>query len=254
MRTGIVARKMGMTRLFGEDGTHIPVTVLKVDQCQVVATRTKERDGYFAVQLGAGAAKASRVTKALRGHYATAQVEPKQKLVEFRVAEDALLEVGVEITVDHFVAGQHVDVTGTSIGKGFAGAMKRHGFGGLRASHGVSISHRSHGSTGQNQDPGRVFKGKKMAGHMGAKRRTQQNLEVVRTDSDRGLILVRGSVPGADGGWVLIRDAVKHTLPDGVPYPAAFRKPDMADAAPAAVAAAETAEAEPAAEQTENKD
>ncbi len=252
MRTGIVARKMGMTRLFGEDGNHIPVTVLKVDHCQVVATRTKDRDGYFAVQIGIGAAKASRVSKALRGHYAVAQVEPKQKLVEFRVAEDALLEIGDEITVDHFVAGQHVDVTGTSVGKGFAGAMKRHGFAGLRATHGVSVSHRSHGSTGQNQDPGRVFKGKKMAGHMGARRRTQQNLEIVRTDTDRGLILVRGSVPGAEGGWVLIRDAVKHSLPDGVPYPAAVRKPELADAVPAA--AAEAAEAQPAADQTDNKD
>lgn len=253
MRTGIVARKMGMTRLFGEDGNHIPVTVLKVDYCQVVATRTKDRDGYFAVQIGIGAAKASRVSKAMRGHYAVAQVEPKQKLVEFRVAEDALLEVGDEITVDHFVAGQHVDVTGTSVGKGFAGAMKRHGFAGLRATHGVSVSHRSHGSTGQNQDPGRVFKGKKMAGHMGARRRTQQNLEIVRTDSDRGLILVRGSVPGAEGGWVLIRDAVKHNLPEGVPYPAAVRKPDLADAVPAA-AAAEAVEAQPAADQTDSKD
>lgn len=252
MRTGIVARKMGMTRLFGDDGSHIPVTVLKVDNCQVVATRTKERDGYFAVQIGIGAAKANRVSKALRGHYAQAQVEPKQKLVEFRVAEDALLNVGDEITVDHFVAGQWVDVTGTSVGKGFAGAMKRHGFGGLRATHGVSISHRSHGSTGQNQDPGRVFKGKKMAGHMGARRRTQQNLEVVRTDSNRGLILVRGSVPGAEGGWVLIRDAVKRTLPDGAPYPAAIRRAEQAELAAAAAAA--EADSAPAGDDAENKD
>jgi len=236
MRTGIVARKMGMTRLFGEDGSHIPVTVLKVDNCQVVATRTMERDGYCAVQIGIEAAKTNRVSKAMRGHYAKAEVEPKRKLVEFRVTEDALLEIGDQITVDHFVAGQHVDVTGTSVGKGFAGAMKRHGFAGLRASHGVSISHRSHGSTGQNQDPGRVFKGKKMAGHMGAKRRTQQNLEVVRTDSDRGLILVRGSVPGAEGGWVLVRDAVKRARPDGVPYPAAVRKAEHLAVPPAAMA------------------
>lgn len=244
MRTGIVARKMGMTRLFGEDGSHIPVTVLKVDNCQVVATRTMERDGYCAVQIGIEAAKTNRVSKAMRGHYAKPEVEPKRKLVEFRVTEDALLEIGDQITVDHFVAGQHVDVTGTSVGKGFAGAMKRHGFGGLRASHGVSISHRSHGSTGQNQDPGRVFKGKKMAGHMGAVRVTTQNLQVVRTDSERGLIMVKGAVPGSKGGWVTIKDAVKKPFPENAILPAALKS-----AADAARKAAEEAAAAAAAEE-----
>ena len=223
MRTGVIAQKLGMTRLFLEDGRQVPVTVLKVDSLQVVAQRTNERDGYTAVQLGAGQAKAKNVSKPMRGHYAAASVEPKRKMVEFRVTADNLLDVGAEITAEHFVAGQHVDVVGTSIGKGFAGAMKRHNFGGLRASHGVSVSHRSHGSTGQRQDPGRVFKGKKMAGHMGAERVTVQNLEIVRTDLDRGLLMIKGAVPGSKGGWVTIRDAVKKGAPAGAPFPAAIR-------------------------------
>lgn len=220
MRTGMIAQKLGMTRVFTDEGQHVPVTVLKVDKCQVVAVRTKESDGYAAVQLGNGKAKVKRVTKPMRGHYAKAKVEPKRKLGEFRVSEDALLEVGQELSVNHFVAGQFVDVTGTSIGKGFAGAMKRHNFGGLRATHGVSVSHRSHGSTGNSQDPGKVFKGKKMAGHMGDARVTTQNLKIVSTDEERGLILVKGAVPGAEGGWVRISDAVKRALPKDVPFPA----------------------------------
>jgi len=221
---------MGMTRVFTEDGTHIPVTVLKVDNCQVVATRNVESNGYTAVQLGVGAAKVKNVSKAMRGHFAAAKVEPKKKVAEFVVSEDCLLDVGAQLSVEHFIAGQYVDVAGTTIGKGFAGAMKRHNFSGMRASHGVSISHRAHGSTGQCQDPGKVFKGKKMAGHMGAVRATQQNLEVVSTDADRGLILVRGSIPGSKGGWVFVRDAVKKSLPEGVPFPAALKAP-VADAA-----------------------
>ncbi len=232
MRSGIIAQKVGMSRVFTEDGRSIPVTVLKVENCQVVACKTKEKDGYTAVQLGAGKAKAKRMTKAQRGHFAKAHVEPKRKLAEFRVSEENLLEVGAEITADHFVPGQYVDVTGISIGKGFAGAMKRWNFGGLRASHGVSISHRSHGSTGQCQDPGKVFKGKKMAGHMGARRVTTQNLEVVSTDAERGLILVKGAVPGSRGGWVFVRDAVKRPLPENVPMPAAIRKAGGEEAAP----------------------
>jgi len=230
MRSGILAKKVGMTRLFMEDGKQIPVTVLQLENLQVVAQRTAEKDGYSAVQLGAGAAKAKRTSKAMRGHFAAAKVEPKRKLVEFRVDPENLIEVGAEISAEHFVSGQKVDVSGTSIGKGFAGAMKRHNFGGLRATHGVSISHRSHGSTGQCQDPGRVFKGKKMAGHMGAARVTTQNLEVVRTDADRGLVFIKGAVPGSKGGWVTVKDAVKKKLPDGVPYPAALKS----DATPAA--------------------
>jgi large subunit ribosomal protein L3 len=209
MRSGIIAKKVGMTRLFMEDGKQIPVTVLSLDGLQVVAQRTTDTDGYTAVQLGAGSAKAKRTSQAMRGHFAKAGVEPKRKVAEFRVSEDALIEVGAEISAEHFLTGQKVDVSGTSIGKGFAGAMKRHNFGGLRASHGVSISHRSHGSTGQCQDPGKVFKGKKMAGHMGDRQRTQQNLEIVRTDADRGLLFVKGSVPGAKNGWLLVKDAVK---------------------------------------------
>ncbi len=223
MRTGLIAEKVGMTRLFQEDGTHVPVTVLRMDGCQVVAVRTADKDGYSAVQLGHGAAKVKNVSKPMRGHFAKAKVEPKKKLIEFRVSDDALLEVGQELSAEHFVAGQHVDVAGISIGKGFAGAMKRHNFGGLRASHGVSISHRSHGSTGQCQDPGRVFKGKKMAGHMGAKRVSLQNLVVVETDADRGLIFVRGAVPGPKGAIVEVRDAVKRKAPDGLPMPAAIK-------------------------------
>jgi large subunit ribosomal protein L3 len=241
MRSGLIAQKLGMSRIFEESGRNLPVTVLKIDNCQVIANRTVESDGYTAVQLGVGTAKVKNVSKPMRGHFAKAKVEPKRKLVEFRVSPDALVEVGAEITADHFVAGQHVDVTGTSIGKGFAGAMKRHNFGGLRASHGVSISHRSHGSTGQCQDPGKVFKGKKMAGHMGAERVTVQNLEIVSTDADRGLILVRGSVPGSKGGYVLIKDAVKRKMPDGLPFPAAVRAAAEAPAEEAPVEA-DTAE------------
>ena len=209
MRTGLIAEKIGMTRIFSEDGQHIPVTVLQVRDCQVVQKKTEETDGYNAIQLGMSNQKPSRIAKPQQGHFAKAKVEPKQYLAEFRVSTENLLEVGSELKADHFADGAIVDVTGITIGKGFAGAMKRHNFGGLRASHGVSISHRAHGSTGQCQDPGRVFKGKKMAGHMGSARRTQQNLQVVRTDNENGLILVKGSVPGAKGSTVLVRDAVK---------------------------------------------
>ncbi|MDL2398345.1 MULTISPECIES: 50S ribosomal protein L3 [Rhizobium] len=209
MRSGVIAQKVGMTRVYNDAGEHVPVTVLRLDGCQVVAQRTVEKNGYTAVQLGAGQAKVKNTTKALRGHFAVASVEPKAKLVEFRVTDDNLLEVGTELNAGHFTAGQLVDVTGTTIGKGFAGAIKRHGFGGLRATHGVSVSHRSHGSTGSRQDPGKVFKNKKMAGHMGQTRVTTQNLEVVSTDEDRGLILVKGAVPGSKGAWIIVRDAVK---------------------------------------------
>ena len=220
MRSGLIAQKVGMTRVFTGEGEHVPVTVLKVDNCQVVAVRTEDTDGYAAVQLGVGAAKVKNVTKPMRGHFAKAKVEPKRKLAEFRVSADALLEVGAEISAAHFVAGQFVDVTGTSIGKGFAGGMKRWNFGGLRATHGVSVSHRSLGSTGNRQDPGKTFKNKKMAGHLGAERVTTLNLKVVQIDGDQGLILVKGSVPGSDNGYVLVRDAVKRKLPEGVPFPA----------------------------------
>ncbi|MEM6973363.1 MAG: 50S ribosomal protein L3 [Pseudomonadota bacterium] len=223
MRSGVIAKKLGMTRLFMADGKQVPVTVLQMQALQVVAQRTAERDGYTAVQLGTGAAKAKNVSKPMRGHYAKARVEPKRRLAEFRVSPDNMIGVGEEITADHYFAGQYVDVAGTSIGKGFAGAMKRHNFGGLRASHGVSISHRSHGSTGQCQDPGKVFKGKKMAGHLGAARVTVQNLEVVRTDSERGLIMIKGAVPGSKGGWVTIKDAVKKPVPENVILPAALK-------------------------------
>ena len=241
LRSGIIAKKVGMTRLFMEDGKQIPVTVLHLDGLQVVSQRTEDKDGYTAVQLGAGTAKVKRVSKAMRGHFAASKVEPKRKLVEFRVPADALIEVGAEISAEHFLEGQKVDVTGTSIGKGFAGAMKRHNFGGLRASHGVSISHRSHGSTGQCQNPGRVFKGKKMAGHMGAVRVTTQNLEVVKTDADRGLVFIKGAVPGSKGGWVTVKDAVKKKLPENVPFPAAVKS--AATEAPAEEAPAEGGEA-----------
>lgn len=237
MRSGVIAQKVGMTRVYNEAGEHMPVTVLKMENCQVVAQRTQERNGYTAVQLGVGLAKVKNTSKAMRGHFAAASVEPKAKLAEFRVSPENLLEVGAEITVEHFVAGQKVDVTGTSIGKGFQGVMKRHNFGGGRASHGNSLSHRIHGSTGQMQDPGKVFKGKKMAGHMGARRVTTQNLEVVSTDAERGLILVRGAVPGAKGAWIMVRDAAKATLPEEAPKPAAIR------AAQAAGGASETEEA-----------
>lgn len=244
LRSGVIAKKMGMTRLFMEDGKQIPVTVLQLDKLQVVAQRTAEKDGYTAVQLGAGSAKAKRTSKAMRGHFAAAKVEPKRKVAEFRVDADAMLPVGEEIIADHYFAGQYVDVAGTSIGKGFAGAMKRHNFGGLRATHGVSISHRSHGSTGQCQDPGKVFKGKKMAGHMGAARVTTQNLEVVKIDSDRGLIMVKGAVPGSKGGWVTVKDAVKKPFPENAPVPAALRVAETpATEAPAEEASAEGGEA-----------
>ena len=225
MRTGVIAKKVGMTRLFQEDGRHVPVTVLSLEGCQVTGNRTADRDGYFSVQLGAGDAKQKNVNKPQREAFAKAEVGLKQKVAEFRVDdEEGLLPVGATITADHFIAGQMVDVTGHTVGKGFAGAMKRWGFGGLRATHGVSISHRSHGSTGNRQDPGKVFKNKKMAGHMGDRQRTQQNLEVVRTDAERGLIFVKGSVPGAKNGWLLVKDAVKLPLPEGVPFPGAMRR------------------------------
>ncbi|MBB5517107.1 large subunit ribosomal protein L3 [Rubricella aquisinus] len=255
MRSGVIAKKLGMTRLFMEDGKQIPVTVLQMENLQVVAQRTADRDGYTAVQLGAGNVKAKNVTKPMRGHFAVAKVEPKRKLAEFRVSAENMIDVGEEITADHYFPGQYVDVAGTSIGKGFAGAMKRHNFGGLRASHGVSISHRSHGSTGQCQDPGKVFKGKKMAGHMGAARVTTQNLEVVKTDSERGLIMVKGAVPGSKGGWVTIKDAVKKPLPENVILPAALRsaaeeaKRLAEEAAAQAAAEAEAAAAAAAAEE-----
>ena len=245
MRTGLIAQKLGMTRIFADDGAHVPVTVLKVDGCQVVAQRTLDRDGYQALQLGAGSAKVKNTPRALRGHFAKAQVTPKRRLAEFRVSDDCYVDVGAELSAAHFVPGQQVDVVGTSIGKGFAGAMKRHNFKGLRASHGVSISHRSHGSTGQCQDPGKVFKGKKMAGRMGHERVTVQNLEIVRTDADDGLILVRGAVPGPKGGWLLISDALKQVLPDGAPQPAGLKA--AAEAAETEVAEA-AAEAEPVAD------
>ncbi|MEX1660035.1 50S ribosomal protein L3 [uncultured Thioclava sp.] len=244
LRTGIIAKKLGMTRLFLEDGRQVPVTVLQLDSLQVVAQRTADTDGYTAVQLGAGEAKAKRTTAALRGHFAKANVAPKRKVAEFRVAAENLIEVGEEITADHYFEGQFVDIAGTSIGKGFAGAMKRHNFAGLRATHGVSISHRSHGSTGQCQDPGKVFKGKKMAGHMGAARVTTQNLQVVKTDADRGLIMVKGSVPGSKGGWVTVKDAVKKPASENIIYPAALKS-----AAEAAHKAAEAAAAAAAAEE-----
>jgi large subunit ribosomal protein L3 len=223
MRSGVIAQKVGMTRVFTAAGDHVPVTVLKLDGCQVVAHKTKDRNGYTAVQLGAGRAKVKNVSKAERGRFAAASVEPKKKLAEFRVDEDALLPVGAEITADHFVPGQFVDATGTSTGKGFAGAMKRWNFGGLRATHGVSISHRSHGSTGGRQDPGKTFKNKKMAGHLGTERVTTLNLRIVETDAERGLILVEGAVPGTAGSWVYLRDAVKKALPETAPRPGKFR-------------------------------
>lgn len=252
LRTGVIAKKMGMTRIFAEDGSHIPVTVLHLDGVQVVAQRTPETDGYAALQLGAGKAKVKRASKAMRGHFAKSAVEPKRKLVEFRVSENNLIEPGAEITADHFVEGQKVDVAALSIGKGFAGAMKRWNFGGLRATHGVSVSHRSHGSTGQRQDPGKVFKGKKMAGHLGQERVTTQNLEVVRVDVERGLVLVKGAVPGAADSWVEIRDAVKGVGVEGLAFPGKFRaagEPKTVDAPEPASAESEmVAEGAPVAE------
>jgi large subunit ribosomal protein L3 len=224
MRSGVIAQKVGMTRIFTDAGEQVPVTVLRLDNCQVVAQRTEEQNGYTAVQLGVGLRKVKNTPRALRGHFAAASVEPKRKMAEFRVSPENMIDVGAELTADHFIVGQFVDVTGTSHGKGFQGVIKRHNFGGGRATHGNSVSHRTHGSTGQRQDPGKVFKGKKMAGHMGDERVTTQNLKIVRTDADRGLIMVEGSVPGAKGGWILVRDAVKRPLPVGVPTPGAFRK------------------------------
>ncbi|MEP9400908.1 50S ribosomal protein L3 [Sphingomonas sp. VNH70] len=234
MRTGVIAKKMGMTRLFKDDGRHVPVTVLQLEDVQVVARRELDRDGYVAVQLGAGTAKAKNVAKPQRGHFGKAEVTPKARVVEFRVAEDALLDVGATIGADHYVAGQLVDVSGRTQGKGFAGAMKRWGFGGLRATHGVSVSHRSHGSTGQRQDPGKVFKNKKMAGHMGDRNRTQQNLEVVSTDVERGLIFIKGSVPGHKGTWLTVKDAVKVARHADAPYPAGLKTANSNEAPAAA--------------------
>lgn len=246
MRTGLVAKKLGMTRVFGADGAHIPVTVLSLEGCQVIGVRTttereadvkkrgekvgtrKANDGYTAVVLGAGTRKAKNVNKSLRGQFAKASVEPKSIIREFRVSDDMLLEVGAQLSADHFVSGQKVDISGITKGKGFAGAMKRWNFGGLEATHGVSVSHRSHGSTGQRQDPGRTFKGKKMAGHLGVERVTTQNLEVVRTDEERGLILIRGAVPGPENGWVEIRDSVKIKAPKDLPTPAKLRAKEEA--------------------------
>jgi large subunit ribosomal protein L3 len=223
MRSGLIAQKLGMTRIFTEDGTDVPVTVLGLQNCQVVGQRTQDKDGYVALQLGAGTAKAKNTPKAQRGQFAVAKVEIKRHVAEFRVDAENLIEVGASLQADHFLEGQLVDVTGTSIGKGFAGAMKRHNFGGLRATHGVSVSHRSHGSTGQRQDPGKVFKGKKMAGHMGDERVTTQNVKVAKTDVERGLIFIQGAVPGAKGGWILIRDAVKKAAPKDLPVPGSFK-------------------------------
>ena len=224
MRTGVIAKKIGMSRIFNDDGRQVPVTVLLLDDLKVVARKTMEKDGYTAVQLGSGLAKAKNIGKPMRSYFAASKVEAKRFLKEFRVSSENLIDVGSQITAKHYVEGQFVDVSGVSIGKGFAGAMKRHNFGGLRASHGVSISHRSHGSTGQCQDPGRVFKGKKMAGHMGSRKVTTQNLEVVRTDEETGLILVRGAVPGARGGWVTISDAVKKPANKDAPMPASLKQ------------------------------
>jgi len=253
MRTGVIAKKVGMTRLFQADGRHVPVTVLQLENVQVVGRREADRDGYTAVQLGAGAAKAKNVAKPQRAAFGKAEVEPKAKVVEFRVAEDALLDVGATLSAEHFVPGQLVDVSGVTQGKGFAGAMKRWGFGGLRATHGVSVSHRSHGSTGNRQDPGRVFKNKKMAGHMGARNRTQQNLEVVRTDVARGLIFIKGSVPGHKGSWLTVEDAIKLPRNENVPYPAGlFTKDTVIEEAPAGLvddAAVHEIPADPSAEE-----
>jgi len=258
MRCGLIAQKLGMSRVFDSTGLHIPVTVLKVDNCQVVSVRSSEKEGYTSVQLGAGTVKTQNVKQPMRGHFAKAKVEPKRKLAEFRVSEDAVLEVGSQLSAAHFVPGQYVDVIGTSKGKGFAGAMKRHNFSGLRASHGVSISHRSHGSTGNSQDPGKVWKGKKMAGHMGDAQVTIQSLEVVSTDAEEGLILVRGAVPGSKQGWVLISDAIKKKTDMELPYPAELL--GGADAAPVEeapaedVAADDAPAADAAAEETAGED
>ena len=242
MRTGLIAKKIGMTNVYTDAGVELPVTVLSIENCQVVSQKTKEKHGYTALQLGVGTAKVKNVSKAMRGHYAVAKVEPKRKLVEFRVTEDALLEAGTEILASHFVPGQYVDITGTAVGKGFAGVMKRWNFAGLEATHGVSVSHRSHGSTGQRQDPGRVFKGKKMAGHMGTNRVTTQNLQIVRVDEEQGFIMIKGAVPGADNGFVLVKDAIKKSVHADAPYPAGIRK-SAAAAAPEAPAADDNTQA-----------
>jgi large subunit ribosomal protein L3 len=253
MRSGVIAQKLGMTRVFTDAGEHVPVTVLKLENCQVVGHRTVEKNGYVALQLGAGTRRTSRVSKAMRGHFAVTKIEPKRKLAEFRVPADALIPVGAEITADHFVVGQFVDVTGTSIGKGFAGGMKRWNFRGLRATHGVSVSHRSIGGTGGRQDPGKTFKNKKMAGHMGDDTVTTLNLKVVRTDVERGLLLVEGAVPGSKGGWIMVRDAVKKALPKEAPKPGKFRLADEGNKKSEAKAEA-PADAAPAAEATEAKE
>ena len=249
MRTGLIAQKIGMTRIFNAEGQHVPVTVVKVDGCHVVAHRTEADNGYVALQLGVGAAKANSQTKAMRGHFAKAKVEPRKKIVEFRVSQDAMVDIGAEITAAHFIEGQKVDVTGTTHGKGFAGAMKRWNFGGMRATHGVSVSHRAHGSTGQRQDPGKTFANKKMAGHMGDDRITTQNLTIVSVDEAEGLIFIKGAVPGGDNGWILIRDAVKVAAPKGLPFPAAIRQAPaanepVAEEAPIAETAADVTAAE----------
>jgi large subunit ribosomal protein L3 len=244
MRTGVIAKKMGMTRLFQDDGRHVPVTVLALEGNQIIAQKTIDKDGYVAVQVGAGTAKAKNVAKPQRGHFGKAEVEPKAQVCEFRVAEDALVDVGAELSADHFVAGQMVDVSGHTQGKGFAGAMKRWNFGGLRATHGVSVSHRSHGSTGNRQDPGRVFKGKKMAGHMGDRHRTQQNLEIVSTDVERGLLFVKGSVPGHKGSWLTVKDAVKVARHAEAPYPASVKSAANSNQAPAETPAEDVATVE----------
>jgi large subunit ribosomal protein L3 len=247
MRTGVVAQKVGMTRLFTDTGEHVPVTVVRLANCQVIAHRTKDKNGYVALQLGSGTRKVKNVSKAERGRFAAAKVEPKRKIAEFRVTEDSLIPVGAEITADHFLPGQFVDVTGITIGKGFAGPMKRWNFAGLRASHGVSISHRSHGSTGGRQDPGKTFKEKKMAGHMGVERVTTLNLKVAKVDVERGLIMIEGAVPGAKGGWITVRDAIKKKMPKELPKPGKFREA-AAEAAPAKAEAAPAEKAEAAKE------
>jgi large subunit ribosomal protein L3 len=246
MRSGVIAQKIGMTRLFTEAGEHVPVTVLRLAQCQVIAHRSKDKDGYVAMQLGSGTRKVKNVSKAERGRFAVAKVEPKRKLAEFRVDDDGLIPVGAEITADHFVAGQFVDVTGTSTGKGYAGGMKRWNFAGLRATHGVSVSHRSIGSTGGRQDPGRTFKNKKMPGQLGVERVTTLNLRVVQTDVDRGLIMIEGAVPGVKGGWITVRDAVKKALPKDAPKPGKFKAPAAEAAKPETAPVAQAAEASPA--------
>jgi large subunit ribosomal protein L3 len=249
MRTGVIAKKLGMARFFDEAGSHVPVTVLSLEGCQVVAHRTQDKDGYVALQLGAGAKKAKNTSKAMRGHFAKGEVEPKRTLAEFKVSEDNLIDVGAELTADHFLPGQKVDITGVTVGKGFAGAMKRWNFGGLRATHGVSVSHRSHGSTGNRQDPGRTFPGKKMAGHYGQETVTTLNLTVWRVDAERGLILVKGAVPGTEGTFVKIRDAVKSALPAEAPKPGAFRTAGQPAAVEAPVAADAEAQAPEAGDQ-----